>query len=160
MAYNLRASLHRPHGHALFSLSIPPPPLDSLTQHRSSEIKTANIFICLGKALPQSNETTVIPDSTVRLNWTFAGDPSEASLVWFFTSRRVGSEEEEIAGKYRTRPVHISLGSLPGVAVELTPPTLVLKNVDERYNGIYRFSVQALAGGGEALVELYIAGMF
>ncbi|CAB4036755.1 B-cell receptor CD22-like isoform X1, partial [Paramuricea clavata] len=42
----------------------------------------------------------------------------------------------------------INNSSLPGVAVE-PPATLVLKNVDERYNGKYQFGVQ-IAGGGVA----------
>ncbi len=48
--------------------------------------------------------------------------------------------------------------SLP--RVEFKPPaTLVLKNVDERYNGKYWFDVQVAGDGGVAEVELYIAGI-
>ena len=102
---------------------------------------------------------TVISGSTARLKWIFKGDPSKASLAWYFTRRRVGSEEEEIALKYYNSPVKIFNSSLPGVEIE-TPATLVLKTVDERYNGKYRFSVQAASGGGDAVVELFILGLF
>ncbi len=107
---------------------------------------------------PPSYVKTVISGSTARLKWTFPGNPSEASLAWFFT-RSVGAKKEELlASKNRNNPAKIENSSLPRVEIE-TPTTLVLKNVDERYNGKYRFSVQALVSG-EAAVELYIAGMF
>ena len=38
--------------------------------------------------------------------------------------------------------------------------TLVLKNVDERYNGKYSFTVELFVGGGSAEVKLFIAGKF
>ena len=119
--------------------------------------RRGTFFCCIGQVYPVK---TVISGSTVRLKWTFPGNPSEASLAWFFTRRRVGSKKEELlAGKHHNNRVKIKNSSLPGVAIELTPATLVLKNVDERYNGKYRFNVQA-AVGGEAVVELYIVGMF
>ena len=125
------------------------------------EIKTANIFICLGQVYPVYYAKTVISGTTVRLTWTFLSDPSDANLAWYFTRRRVGSIPEPIAIKNSSHPVQISQSSLPGVEIELTPPiaTLVLKNVDESYNGKYRFSVQGV-GGRNVYVELYIAGMF
>ncbi len=101
---------------------------------------------------------TVIPHSTTRLKWLFKGDPSTASQACYFTSRRVGSKEEEIALIYYNDVTIIFNSSLPRVATE-TPSTLVLTNVSERYNGKYRFNVQAV-NGGDAEVELYIAGMF
>ena len=85
------------------------------------------------------------------------GDPSRALLAWFFT--RDGSKEEEIARKFRTNDAIISNSSLPGVATE-NPATLVLKNVDVRYNGKYRFDVAVAGGGGESVVNLFIAGKF
>ncbi len=101
-----------------------------------------------------------ISGSTVRLNWTFPGDPSKAALAWFFTRRRVGSKETEIiiARKFRNDAAIICKSSLPKIAIERL--TLVLTNVDERYNGKYRFHVQAVRDGGEGEIELYIAGMF
>ena len=101
----------------------------------------------------------VQPGLTARLKWTFTGDPSRAGLAWHFTRRRNGSKEEELLQKYRNLDATIENSSLPGVAFE-PPATLVLKNVDERYNGKYRFNVQLAGGGGEAEVELYIAGKF
>ena len=118
-------------------------------------------LLYIGQVYPPSNHNmiVVLSGSTARLTWTFTGDPSKAALNWYFTRRRDGSKEEEIAAKFRDNPATIENSSLPGVAFEL-PATLVLKNVDERYNGKYRFLVVVLGAGGEAEVELYIAGKF
>ena len=100
----------------------------------------------------------VLPGSTARLKWSFKGDPSRALLFWYFT-RRGSSKEEELAVKLRTHYPIIFNSSLPGVAID-TPATLILKNVDERYNGKYRFGVQVAGGSGNSIVVVYIAGKF
>ena len=100
----------------------------------------------------------VLPGQNVRLNWTFVGNPSKSTLVWYFTRRSVGSKEEEIAFKRRTHDTEISNSSLPGVVIE-NPATLVLKDVDARYNGKYRFVVLS-SRYGESSVELFVAGKF
>jgi hypothetical protein len=100
----------------------------------------------------------VLPGSTAKLKWSFVGNPARASLLWYFT-RRGGSKAEELAIKYRTMDVLIANSSLPGVAIE-TPATLVLKNVDERYNGKYYFNVVVSGGGGEVAVEVFVLGTF
>ena len=124
-------------------------------------LKTRGIFFCcIGQVCRPSNENiTVISGSTARLKWVIKWNPSEASLAWYFTRRRVGSKEEEIAVKFRNNPAIISNSSLPGVKIE-PPTTLILKNVDERYNGRYRFSVHVTGASGNAEVDLFIAGKF
>ena len=87
------------------------------------------------------------------------GDPSKATLAWFFTSRNAGSKEEEIVFKSRTSAAVISYNILPGVSFE-DPAILVLKNVNASYNGKYRFAVAVAGGGGESSVEFYVAGKF
>ena len=118
-------------------------------------------FCCIGQVCPPSNENiTVISGSTARLKWVIKWNPSEASLAWYFTRRRVGSKEERIASKFRNRDAVIdNSSSLPGVAIE-TPATLILKNVDERYNGKYRFSAHVTAAIANGQVDLFIAGKF
>ncbi|CAB4040250.1 Hypothetical predicted protein [Paramuricea clavata] len=115
---------------------------------------------CKGQVYPPYNGRTIVilPGSTAILNWSFVGDPSKASLAWYFT-KRGSSNEEELAAKFRTMATIINNSSLPGVAVE-PPATLVLKNVDERYNGKYQFGVQIAGGGGKAEVDVFIAGKF
>ena len=122
--------------------------------------KLFGIFWCIGQVYPPSNKNiTVLPGSTARLKWTFQGDSSQAILVWYFTRRKHGPKEEELAVKFRSSDATPSNSSLPGVAIE-PPATLVLKNVDEHYNGKYRLSVHLAGAGGTAQVDLYIAGMF
>jgi hypothetical protein len=66
-------------------------------------------------------------------------------LVFHKKSWLGGSKEEELAVKFRT-PNPIISNSLPGVAIE-TPATLVLRNVDERYDGnIGSCSIQVIGG--------------
>ena len=100
----------------------------------------------------------VLPGQNATLNWTFVGDPSRTTLVWYFT-RRDGSKKEEIAFKFRTSAPGISNSSLPGVVIE-NPGTLVLKNVDARYNGKYQLVVLVSSRIGESSVEFFVAGKF
>ncbi|CAB3980051.1 Hypothetical predicted protein [Paramuricea clavata] len=118
------------------------------------------LFPCEGQVYPPSNQSTIVvlPGATERLKWSFVGDPAQASLAWYFT-RRGGSEAEKLAVKFRTNAPIITKSSLPRLAIE-TPATLVLKNVDARYNGKYRLSVQQTGGGVDAEVDVFIAGKF
>ena len=108
---------------------------------------------------PPLNKTEIVVLSGVNatLNWTFVGDPLLATRTWYFTRRSAVSNEEEIAYKRRTDNVDILNSSLPRVEVE-DPATLVLRNVDKRYNGKYRLIVAVINGGGESSVEFFIAG--
>jgi hypothetical protein len=80
-------------------------------------------------------------------------------LIWHFTRR--GGSEERLAEKLRFQKATINgSSSLPGVAIE-TPATLVLTNVDERYNGKYKLTVQLAGASGCAEVDVFIiAGKF
>ena len=98
-----------------------------------------------------------LPGSTARLKWTFMGYPSAVVYIeWHFT-RRGGSITELIARKFPTRAPTIANSSLPRVDIEDTT-TLVLKNVDKRYNG--KYCLGTFGRGGSAAVELFIAGKF
>ena len=66
-------------------------------------------------------------------------------------------KEEEIATKYRTNAPIISNSSLPRIAIE-DPATLVLKNIDERYDGKYKLVVIVGGGISESSIELFVAG--
>ena len=101
----------------------------------------------------------VLPGTSARIIWTFVGDPSQAILSWFFTKRADGSPTEVIAVKFGTNDPAISIRSLPWVAIE-DPATLVLRNVNDSYNGEYRFHVSVAGGGGVSSVEFFVAGKF
>ena len=102
----------------------------------------------------------VLPGQNARisLRWTFVGDPSRAILVWYFT-RSGSSKEEELAEQFRNNAPVIYNSSLPGLAIEY-PATLVLKNVNRRFNGIYRLLVAVAGGGGVSSVALFIPGKY
>ena len=119
------------------------------------------IFYYLGQVYPPLNKTEIVVLSGVNatLNWTFVGDPLLATRTWYFTRRSPGSKEEEIAYKRRTDNADILSSSLPRIEME-DPATLVLRNVDKRYNGKYRLLVAVSEGGGQSSVEFFIAGKF
>ena len=121
-------------------------------------LTTGNLYCSVGQVYPPSGQSmTVLPGSTARIKWTFKGDPSQAFLGWYFARR--GEREEKIAIKFDTGIPIISNSSLPGVAIEL-PATLVLKNIDKRYNGKYRFHAIVADGGGISIVVIVVAGKF
>ena len=103
----------------------------------------------------------IVPSgTTAKITWTYDDDPSQASLSWYFIGRSPGSKEEEIAHISPTSdPILISDNMVPRIAIE-KPATLVLKNVDKRYNGEYKFSVRGPDGGGESSVDFFVAGKF
>ena len=121
-----------------------------------------SIHYCyLGQVDLPSNkgEIVVQPGSAARIGWTYVGDPSRATLFWYFTSRNAGSKEEELAVKFRTNDAVFASSSLPNISVE-DPATLVLNSVNASYNGKYRFLVLVAGGSGESSVEFYVVGKF
>ena len=111
---------------------------------------------------PPSNKSTIVvlPGQNATLNWTITSNTSWDSLSWAFT--RTGDSRtkgKRIARYNRTRGARIPNGSLPGIAIE-DPPTLVLKNVDERYNGEYRFHVKTSEGSVYSSVQFFVAGKY
>ena len=107
----------------------------------------------------------VPPGTTARLKWRISIDidPSQSTLLWYFTRRSAGSKEELIATIFRNIINGTYNSSLPGVATE-KPATLVLKNVNCSYNGKYRFAATMISTGNivssESSVELFVAGKF
>ena len=75
--------------------------------------------------------------------------------VWSF--RRYGDKTEDLAVIHTDRSPIIVNSSLPGIEV-VKPATLVLKNVDLRYNGTYQFTVVGISSGSESYVHLFVVG--
>ena len=77
---------------------------------------------------------------------------------WYFTSSD-GGQTERLARIYDDDKPRIYNSSLPEVAVE-KPATLVLKNVDLRYNGTYQFTLDGwfYYGHSQAEIMVFIAG--
>jgi hypothetical protein len=90
---------------------------------------------------PDGTRLTFLPGSTAKIQWTFDDDISSLEYrTWFFTSSD-GSKPERLAAIYSNREPQIVNSSLPGVAIE-KPATLVLKNIDLKNNGTYRFEIR------------------
>ncbi len=90
------------------------------------------------KLPPGGNKLIFTPGSTAKIEWSY--DEKESSMVirvWSFTSG--GGTQREVIASIIGDDLKIANSSLPGVAI-IKPATLVLINVDLRYNGTYRFS--------------------
>ena len=112
---------------------------------------------------PPSNKSmiVVLPGQNATLNWTITSNTSWDFLAWSFTRRGDSKIKGKRIARYnRTRGARIPNSSLPGIAIE-DPPTLVLKNVDERYNGEYRFHVRTSEGDVSiSSVQFFVAGKY
>ena len=93
---------------------------------------------------PDGTRLTFLPGSTDKIQWTFDDDISSLRYrnyrTWFFTSSN-GSRPQRLAAIYSNGEPKIFNSSLPGVAIE-KPATLVLKNIDFKNNGTYRFELR------------------
>ena len=113
----------------------------------------------LGRVYPSSNGTTltITSGSNARIVWTF--DDAIQSFTrryWSFTSR----DGRLITFAYVIGDGDvIILSSLFDFGVE-KPATLILKNVNETYNGTYKFALVPSNGVGEDEVIVFIAGEF
>ena len=109
---------------------------------------------------PNGTRLTYLPGSTAKLQWTyncnaFCHRRYVFRRWWYFTSSD-GGQRERLATIYDDDEPHIHNSSLPEVAVE-KPATLILKNVDLRYNGTYQFYYLGLFFS-EAKILVFIAG--
>ncbi|XP_028413744.1 titin-like [Dendronephthya gigantea] len=107
--------------------------------------------------IPSSgNIFTFLPGSTAKIVWTF--DDSISSIFyrsWEFTSTNATLGSVVLAGINRDGSPTI-LVSFPVIAVE-KPSTLILQNVDHRYDGKYRFTVTASTASSLSEVVVFVA---
>ena len=95
---------------------------------------------------PDGNRLTFLTGSTEKIQWTFDDDISLSvkrgrfRRSWYFTSSDGSQRERTIATIYLDREPRIFNSTLPGIAIE-KPATLVLKNIDLKNNGTYRFKL-------------------
>ena len=103
---------------------------------------------------------TVLPRSTVNITWSFNNDISQVSLrEWYFTSSDGSFVTERLARIFDDENPRIDPSGLSGVSI-VKPATLLLKNVNQTYNGTYRFDLSARGGSGSSQVVLIIASKF
>lgn len=100
---------------------------------------------------------TITSRSTARIVWTFDDDiKSFSRRYWSFTSH----DGTLITFAYIIGDGDvIILTSLFDFEVK-KPTTLILKNVNETYNGTYKFTLAAINGVGEDEVAVFIASKF
>ena len=105
----------------------------------------------------------VLPGSTVNITWSFNDDVSQViSRAWYFTSgdgSLVNKRLAIISNDDEPQIKDVGL-SIFGVSI-VKPATLVLKNANETYRGIYRFDLAtAVAGNSSSQVVVLIASKF
>ena len=102
---------------------------------------------------------TVLPGSTVNITWSFNDDVSQvSSRVWYFTSSDGSFVNTLLASIFRDGQPQIEDSGLSGVSI-LKPATLLLENVNQTYDGTYRFDLSGRDGGRSAVV-VFIASTF
>ena len=113
---------------------------------------------CLGAITspPEGTEFVFLPGSTGKLTWTFDDDVSTLFLrSWFFT-RSGGSTTERLARIVDDDDPKILQSSLSGVEI-VKPATMLLKNVNQSYNGVYQFQLDGSNLAVSIGVRVYIA---
>ena len=103
---------------------------------------------------------TVLPGSTVNIEWLFNDDVSQViSRTWYFTSSDGSFVNERLASIIFDDDPQIENSGLSGVSI-VKPATLFLKNVNQTYDGTYRFDLSSPGGGRSAQVVVFIASKF
>ena len=103
---------------------------------------------------------TVLPGSTVNITWSFSADVSKvSSRVWYFTSSDGSFVNERLARIFDDGAPQIDNSGLSGLSI-VKPATLILKNVNETYNGTYLFDLSAPGSSGLSQVVVIIASKF
>ena len=98
----------------------------------------------------------------MKIDWSYVGDISKVNLrAWYFKTSE-SSQLGELTAIFLDRdPQPKNTTLIPRFEIE-KPATLVLKNVDQSYNGMYTFSLQKQGSGQSELskVGVFIASKF
>ena len=115
------------------------------------------VYLGLNISPPDGTRMTFSQGSTAKLQWTYnCSEYCRVPRLWWYFTSSDGGQTEHLATIYVDDEPHILNSSLPEVAVE-KPATLILKNVDLRYNGTYQFYHFGLFFS-EAKILVFIAG--
>ena len=96
----------------------------------------------------------------MNITWSFNDDVSQViARVWYFTSSEGSFVDERLAMIIDDENPRIFNSGLSGVSI-VKPATLLLKNVNQTYNGTYRFDLSARGGSGSSQVVVIIASKF
>ena len=103
---------------------------------------------------------TVLPGENVTITWSFSNDVAQlVSRAWYFTSGDGSFVDEPLASIIRDGQPQIDPSGLSGVSI-VKPATLLLKNVNQTYNGTYQFDLSGRGGSGLSQVVVIIASKF
>ena len=109
---------------------------------------------------PDGTHMIVLPGSTVTITWSFKVTLSDVSFrEWRFTSSDGLFVRKPLASIVRDEAPLVEDSGLSGVSI-IKPATLLLKNVNQTYDGTYRFDLSGPGGGGSARVVVSIASKF
>ena len=117
---------------------------------------------CLGEITspPDGTHITVLPGSTVNITWSFNDDVAQlVARVWYFTSSDGSFVNERLAIILLDGQPQIDNSGLSGASI-VKPATLLLKNVNETYDGTYQFQLSAPGSGSTFEVVVFIASKF
>ena len=96
----------------------------------------------------------------MNIKWSFNDDVSQVlSRVWSFTSSDGSFVNKRLAVIIFDGQPQIEDSGLSGVSI-VKPATLLLKNVNQTYNGTYRFDLSGRDGSGSSQVVVIIASKF
>ena len=103
---------------------------------------------------------TVSPGSTVNITWSFNDDVSQVTArVWYFTSSDGSFVNERLARIIDDENPQIFNSGLSGISI-VKPATLLLKNVNQTYNGAYSFDLSGPVGGRYEVVVIIASKFF
>ena len=103
---------------------------------------------------------TVLPGSTLNITWTIKDKLSDVYFrVWFFTSSDGSFVNEPLARIFDNDDPEIYDSGLSGISIA-QPATLLLKNVNQTYDGTYRFDLFSRCCVGSSRVVAFIASKF
>ena len=106
------------------------------------------------------NKLIFLPGSTVKIRWKFqVSDISEVRYRYWSFASSDGRIKEELAEASRNDNPVILTSRLTGVGIE-GKATLVLKNINESYDGVYKFGLTTVNVVGSSEVRLIVAGTF
>ena len=96
----------------------------------------------------------------MNIKWSFTDDVSQvSSRTWYFTSSDGSFVNTRLARIIDDKALQIDNSGLSGVSI-VKPASLFLKNVNQTYDGTYRFDLSGRGGSGSSRVVVFIASKF
>ena len=102
-------------------------------------IMLKNFYYCSGQIIPPTNGTklTFLPGTTRKIDWSVVSTSQIRLRSWSFKSTD-GSRKGDLTGFNGVTYDPKNLSLIPRFEIE-EPATLILQNVDDRYDGMYTF---------------------